>query len=160
MSRFLKNSNGLWAFQSASMTRTQLNDRIREWNESQSRIYPHCQICLLFKKQSCNNATAASGGGGGGGKSKLPMNSEKLVTEICFTKKISFSKKDDALITQSDLDTTLDPNDNIDCLLQCKMCKLTVHKSKWLFSFCDVKKREKYVDSYQKLVYCLEVLYV
>jgi hypothetical protein len=138
MSRFLKNSNGLWAFQSSSMTRTQLNDRIREWNESQSRIYPHCQICLLFKKQSCNNnATAASGGGG---KSKLPMNSEKLVTEICFTKKISFSKKDDALITQSDLDTTLDPNDNIDCLLQCKMCKLTVHKSKFISHFVMLKK--------------------
>lgn len=106
-----------------SSDKNQLVENIKEWNEKQSQLYPHCQICLLFKNQKCSeernskkNISFATSGKNDTNH-KLPVNSETFIPEICFTKKTK-------------LQSLSDFNDeNIDCLLQCKMCKLTVHQS-------------------------------
>lgn len=121
---FMSNSKGLWAFENQMR-----GERIREWNEAQSRIYPHCQICLLFKKNRINdqlssNLTFAR---------HLPINSEKLVPEICFSKsaacKSNFLANAAAATAAAAAVNDAVNDENIDRLMQCKMCKLTVHQS-------------------------------
>lgn len=150
--QFLENSKGLWAFQSQMR-----GERIREWNESQSRIYPHCQICLLFKKNrvakndlnlvASSSSSSSSTSPSSSQLSKhhhalannnssshhnhhhyrqLPVNSEKIVPEICFTK--SAACKSNFLAAAAAANNMIN-DENIDRLVQCNMCKLTVHQS-------------------------------
>lgn len=125
---FLENSRGLWAFQSQMR-----GERIREWNAAQSRIYPHCQICLLFKKNQINDVQQSTTSKQSKHKQnhqrQLPFNSEKLVPEICFTK--SAACKSNFLAATAAANVVHD--ENIDRLMQCSMCKLTVHQSKMFY---------------------------
>lgn len=108
---FLGQTDGLWQFQLFRNHRADIKQRIVAWNELQSRVYPHCAICLFFRKSP--EATSA-------GSAKIPVNSEILVPEFCFSKHAQAKSK---LPLPKDL-----PRKNIDCLLQCKSCKLTVHQ--------------------------------
>jgi hypothetical protein len=120
---FFRKTNGLWNFQSSSMDFKQLQANIRDFNGSQSLLYPHCAICLLFN-QPQNSSNQSQLKINSNNECKLPVNSELLVPEICFVKK-SRTKTN----RLSEL-TGQRSNENIDCILQCKMCKLTVHQSK------------------------------
>jgi hypothetical protein len=59
---------------------------------------------------------------------KLSVNSEILIPEICFTKKSKYRSKQlpEAEVHSSD---EMNKEEKIDCLLQCKSCKLTVHQN-------------------------------
>lgn len=111
---YLHKTNGLWTFQ--SLSKDDLNKKIIKWNKHESFEYPHCSICLPFKleKQAQQDQTIDA--------NKLPVNSEIIIPEICFAK-LNKSK------TKS-IDFTEYKRDSIDCLLQCKCCKVTVHQSK------------------------------
>ena len=118
MFAFLKKSNNLWQFQ--KLDKQKIDSSIAEWNEKHSLISPHCSICLPFANQQDSvSKMEPREDDGANSNSKLPVNSEILIPEVCFMKK-SKNKSDasEMLIKK------------IDCLLQCKMCKLTVHQSK------------------------------
>ncbi len=57
----------------------------------------------------------------------IPVNSEVIVSEVCFTKR-SFNKS-------KTHETLKFKKDKIDCLLKCKHCKLIVHQSKYLIFY-------------------------
>jgi hypothetical protein len=109
---FLKKTNNLWQFQ--KLDKQNVESSVAEWNDKQSMIYPHCAICLPFACHTQQVELSSSSSS----SAKLPVNSEVLIPETCFLKK---SKKK--------LQDTERCGKNIDCLLQCKMCKLTVHQS-------------------------------
>lgn len=112
---FLSETNGLWMFQSTE----EMDANVTKWNEKQSKVYPHCQICSLFNR--CQTSTTTTTTPGDELLDRLPRNSEIFIPEICFTKKTR---------TRSRLPSKSDFNDeNIDCLLTCRGCKLTVHQS-------------------------------
>ena len=111
---FFEKTNGIWSFQNHN--ECELNKRIIKFNQMQSLVYPHCSICLLFKTESqeSKEKTLLLN------QIRLPINSEILVPEVCFSKKTR---------SRSSIDLNENKSDNIDCLLQCKLCKLTVHQN-------------------------------
>jgi hypothetical protein len=138
---FYEKTNGIWSFQ--SLSECELNEKILKFNQNQSLEYPHCSICLLFKTdtQQQNDEISLVKQQ----QNRLPINSEILVPEVCFTKKTR---------SRYILDLNANKSDNIDCLLSCKSCKLTVHQNcysgnldeakicsdNWLCDKCEWKK--------------------
>lgn len=129
---FLARTTGLWQFQRQS--KSQLESKIAEWNEKQSLIYPHCAICLLFSPQEEQAAT-----------NKLPVNTEIVVPDLCFEKGsktsqlgaeqlLNDSRKRPSQPSDTDRKSLAPHHSVIDCLLQCKTCKLTVHQSCYMGS--------------------------
>ena len=86
-------------------------------------MYPHCSICLCFKPKE--NSTDANAGGFNNNNNnkithKLPLNSEIIVSEMSFLKKLGRKGKFQSM--------SFTLNSNIDCLLKCQLCSLTVHQ--------------------------------
>ena len=82
---------------------------IIKYNLKQSESYPYCSICYLFKQSRIDqNETKTT---------KRTINSEILIPENCFLKQNTDSFYDDFR------------PERIDCLLECKSCKLTVHQN-------------------------------
>ena len=114
MNNFNRKTNGIWSFQ--NLNENELNEKILMFNRTQSLVYPHCSICLLFKMETQEmNAKSILPS-----QIRIPINSEILVPEVCFSKKTR---------SRSFIDLSENKSDNIDCLLQCKLCKLTVHQN-------------------------------
>ncbi|CAF0727957.1 unnamed protein product [Brachionus calyciflorus] len=82
------------------------SDEIIQLNKSQSEQYPYCSICILFKKSNQNEIVTP----------KKTINSEVLIPEICYLKNSSEKFYEFR-------------NEKIDCLLECKTCKLSVHQN-------------------------------
>ena len=126
---FLTRTYGLWQFQ--KLLKQDLNLAVKKFNQQQSAQYPHCAICLLFSKSHAINSSSPDSLNQNQTNHKmstnedrvLPINSEILVPEICFLRQAKSDRH------ETDLNDLL--NENIDRLLQCKLCKLTVHQSKF-----------------------------
>ena len=101
-------------------------NNIKKFNATQSTVYPHCSICLYFKpKENFSDTNLANFNNNNNNNSnkithKLPLNSEIIVSEMCFLKKLARKGK------FQNISFTL--NSNIDCLLKCQLCSLTVHQ--------------------------------
>lgn len=126
---YLKRTDGLWQFQ--TLNGSDVNEQIQKWNELQSLIYPHCAICLYFKRDKTETLQFIDShhlvASDSKANKKIPVNSEILVPESCFKKKKNVSKK--AATAAVDLIDEEINRKSIDCLLQCKSCKLTVHQN-------------------------------
>ena len=110
---FFSKTNGLWSFQ--ALNSFDLNKKVLEFNELQSLEYPHCSICLLCKLDASLSSSQKQDI-----NARLPINSEILVSEIGFTKKS---------LNRSLVDVDTVKSEHIDCLLQCRACKLIVHQN-------------------------------
>lgn len=109
-SKLIYNLEDLWNFQHSSA----IKEKIQEYNIRHSNSYPYCSICCFFKntiKDKNENDSNIK-------DRVVPKNSEILIPEICFTK---LSKPNRSKLPD------LHQRENIDCLLQCSNCKLTVH---------------------------------
>ena len=129
LSNFLKSSDGLWQFQ--NVDNEKLQNQIQQSNQNLSLEYPHCSICLLFKQHEISaeekvekKSDAKNLKSNKQSKQfphKLPVNSEIILSEMSFSKKYRNKSRLPSL--------TEFRCEKIDCLLQCKNCKLTVHQS-------------------------------
>jgi hypothetical protein len=99
-----------------SITKGDLIPSIRNFNEQQSNQYPHCSICLLLVKKSSLKLEQQQQQQQQQNV-KLPINSEIIIPDSCFYKQPIINNSKEV---------------NIDCLLQCKNCKLTVHQNCYL----------------------------
>jgi len=129
---FLTRTYGLWQFQ--KLVKQDLNLAIKKYNQQQAAQYPHCAICLLFNKSHAINSSSSDSKNqdqknriSTSENRVLPINSEIHVPEICFLRQAKNEQHG------TDLNNLL--NENIDRLLQCKLCKLTVHQSKFKLMF-------------------------
>jgi hypothetical protein len=124
---FLTKTYGLWQFQ--KLVKEDLSLAIKKYNQQQALQYPHCAICLLFNRSHAINSSSSDSKNqdqknriATSENRVLPINSEILVPEICFLRQAKSG------LHSTNLNNLL--NENIDRLLQCKFCKLTVHQSK------------------------------
>ena len=119
-SEFSEKTNGLWSFQ--TLSEPELSENVCKFNEAQSLEYPHCAICLPFKLESRSlSELDDSKSDKSSMLARSAINSEILVPEMCFSKRSR---------ARNIIDVNAGKSDNIDCILQCKRCKLTVHQSK------------------------------
>ena len=116
MYKFLKKSIGLWHFQKSDTFN--LEHSVAVWNEKKSHSYPHCVVCLQFSQHRSNRSELKYAD-----SVRLPANSEICVPEVCFSAKAIKIK------SKASTNNSLSTRSGIDCLLQCKMCKVTVHQS-------------------------------
>uniref|UniRef100_A0A513TZI7 [histone H3]-trimethyl-L-lysine(9) demethylase n=1 Tax=Brachionus koreanus TaxID=1199090 RepID=A0A513TZI7_9BILA len=85
------------------------DEKVMEINRIESTYYPHCSICYLFKHSKINQNDLMT--------PKKTINSEILIPEICFLKNVAEQSFDQLFAKK------------IDCLLECKACKLMVHQN-------------------------------